>query len=208
VSRAIIKYIFPKVSAIVVLFLVFPSCAHLRNTQSNSTPDGADGRIDRVCDGIYRGPRLGDLGELKSLKVRTILNLENNSGAVSQEEAAAKGLGIKVINIPMSNITRPTPANLVKAVKIMEDPELQPVYVHCLHGRDRTGFAVAAYRVLHDGWSMDRAYREAVDNGHARWFYDLVFRWKKSLMALHVRRPIATAYGRLSAPAQSASVSR
>ncbi len=207
-SGNIIRHIFLKVPALVVVFLVFPSCAHLHDAQSTGTPGGPGGRVARVCDGIYRGPRLSDLNELKSLKVHTILNLEDDTGAVSREETAAKGLGIEVINIPMSDITRPRPADLVKAVEIMGDPGLQPVYVHCRHGRDRTGLAVAAYRILHDGWSVDRADREAIDNGHTWWFYDLIFRWKKSLRALSVQKPVATAQGRLSAPIPAASGAR
>jgi protein tyrosine/serine phosphatase len=34
------------------------------------------------------------------------------------------------------------------------------VYVHCQAGMDRTGFAVAAYRILVDGWDADRAMAE------------------------------------------------
>ncbi len=206
-TKNIISYNFPKIPAVVILFLILPSCAHLHTVQSTGIPHGVSSRVTKVCEGIYRGPRLNDLNQLKSFKVRTILDLENNTDAVNQEEAVAKRLGIEVINIPMSDITRPKPADLVKAVEIMEDPGLQPVYVHCLHGRDRTGLAVAAYRVLHDGWSLDRAYREAIDNGHAWWLYDLIFRWKKSLRALSVQKPATASPARnlLSAPVPAAS---
>jgi DSP-PTPase phosphatase fused to NAD+ Kinase len=190
VSNNIISQILSKITAL-VFFIVLTSCAHI--PQGVGISNGVSGRVEKVCEGIYRGPRLGNLNELKSLRVRTILDLENSTEAVSREEVVAKELGIEVINIPMSEIARPSPADLVKAVKIMENPRLQPVYVHCLHGRDRTGLAVAAYRILHDGWSVDRAYREAVDNGHAWWLYDLILRWKKSLRALSVQKPATTA---------------
>ncbi len=206
-TKNIIGYNFLRITALVILFLVLPSCSHLHTVQNTGIPHGVSSRVAKVCEGIYRGPRLNDLNQLKSFKVRTILDLEDNTDAVNREKTFAKGLGIEVINIPMSDITRPEPADLVKAVEIMEDPGLQPVYVHCLHGRDRTGLAVAAYRVLHDGWSVDRAYREAIDNGHAWWLYDLIFRWKKSLRALSVQKPVTTspARGRLSASVPAAS---
>jgi tyrosine-protein phosphatase SIW14 len=190
VSNNIISQIFSKITAL-LFFIVLTSCAHIPKGVGIS--NGVSGRVQKVGEGVYRGPRLGNLNELKSLRVRTILDLENNTGAVSREEAVAKELGIEVINIPMSEITRPSPADLVKSVEIMGDPALQPVYVHCLHGRDRTGLAVAAYRILHDGWSVDRAYREAVDNGHAWWLYDLILRWKKSLRSLSDQKPFTTA---------------
>ncbi len=188
---------------ILFLILVFAlaSCAHLGNAQSLGASKGANSLVVKVCEGIYRGPRLGDLNELKSIKVRTILNLEDDTEAVGNEEAAAEELGIKVIKMPMSGIVRPNSADLIKAAEIMEDPKLQPVYVHCRHGRDRTGFAIAAYRILHDGWTMDRAYREAIDDGHAWWLYDVFLRWKKSLRELSGKSAIK------KAPAQPLSTS-
>jgi protein-tyrosine phosphatase len=198
------KYIFLKIPAIFLTFLIM-SCAHLHNAGPVSAVDNTEGHVARVCAGIYRGARLANLDELESLKVRTILNLEKDTDAVRQEKAGAARLGMEVINIPMSEVTRPRLADLVRAVKIMEDPRFQPVYVHCLHGRDRTGLTVAAYRILHDGWSVERADREAIDHGHAWWFYNLVFRWKKSLRELLPQKPLtATLPGRQALTEQTA----
>jgi protein tyrosine/serine phosphatase len=85
------------------------------------------------------------------------------------------------INIPMSEIFRPKPSDLLEAVKIMEDERSHPIYIHCLRGRDRTGFVIAAYRIIHQGWDPEKAYQEAVDSGHNRWFYDSILGWKESL---------------------------
>jgi len=86
-----------------------------------------------------------------------------------------------MINIPMSEISRPKPADLLRAVKILEDQDSHPIYVHCLHGRDRTGFVIAAYKIIHHDWTVEKAYQEAVEKGHNKWFYDGVLGWKKSL---------------------------
>ena len=86
-----------------------------------------------------------------------------------------------MISIPMSEISRPKPADLLRAVKIIEDQDARPIYVHCLHGRDRTGFVIAAYNIIHYGWTVDKAYQDAVDNGHNRWLYDFILGWKESL---------------------------
>ena len=98
-----------------------------------------------------------------------------------------------MINIPMSEISRPKPADLLKAVKILEDQASHPIYVHCLHGRDRTCFVIAAYKIIHNGWAMEKAYQEAVDNGHNRWFYDLILGWKESLRLIPSGRTSAQA---------------
>ena len=39
------------------------------------------------------------------------------------------------------------------------------VYVHCLHGQDRTGTMIAMYRIAHDGWDANRAYQEMLSCG-------------------------------------------
>ncbi|MGE5300224.1 MAG: fused DSP-PTPase phosphatase/NAD kinase-like protein [Acidobacteriota bacterium] len=165
-----------KIIAAVAAIVILTSCVHV-HTASEQGP----GRVAKVSEGIYRGPRLDDLNELESLKIHTILNLEEDSEAVQKEGEAAEQLGMAMINIPMSEISRPKPADLLKAVKILEDPDSQPVYVHCLHGRDRTGFVIAAYKIIHDDWPLKKAYQEAVDKGHNRWFYDLILGWKESL---------------------------
>jgi protein tyrosine/serine phosphatase len=42
----------------------------------------------------------------------------------------------------------------------VNDAAKQPVYVHCVGGRHRTGVMTAVYRMVHDGWSADRAFKE------------------------------------------------
>ena len=165
-----------RIVAVAAVLLLLASCGHVQSASKQETS-----RIVKVDEGIYRGPRLDDLSELQSLKIRMILNLEDNPEAVRKESETAKQLGIVTISIPMSEILRPKPADLLQAVKILEDRGPDAIYVHCLHGRDRTGFVVAAYRIIHYGWPMEKAYQEAVDNGHNRWFYDRVLGWKESL---------------------------
>jgi protein tyrosine/serine phosphatase len=36
-----------------------------------------------------------------------------------------------------------------------------PVFIHCLHGCDRTGTIVACYRIKHHSWSSRTALEEA-----------------------------------------------
>ena len=50
----------------------------------------------------------------------------------------------------------------------------KPVLVHCFHGSDRTGAAVAAYRVVYDGYTPDAAADELVNGGFGH--HKLVYR--------------------------------
>ena len=40
-----------------------------------------------------------------------------------------------------------------------------PVFVHCLHGKDRTGIVIAYYRVLFCGWTKAKAEKEMLSLG-------------------------------------------
>jgi tyrosine-protein phosphatase SIW14 len=42
----------------------------------------------------------------------------------------------------------------------VNDPANQPVYVHCVGGKHRTGVMTAVYRMTQDGWTADQAFKE------------------------------------------------
>jgi tyrosine-protein phosphatase SIW14 len=121
-------------------------------------------RIDnfgRVDDALFRGaqPEGRDYEDLKKLGVKTIVNLTSDD-ADRNEKASAENAGIAYVQIPMTVHTAPTPAQLAEFLNIVNDPASQPVYVHCVGGRHRTGVMTAAYRMTHDGWSGDQAFKE------------------------------------------------
>jgi protein tyrosine/serine phosphatase len=45
-------------------------------------------------------------------------------------------------------------------LSIVNDPERQPVYVHCQGGQHRTGVMTAVYRMANYGWTEGKAYAE------------------------------------------------
>jgi protein tyrosine/serine phosphatase len=47
----------------------------------------------------------------------------------------------------------------------VKDTDQHPIFVHCLHGRDRTGLMTAVYRVHFDGWPVEKAYEEMLECG-------------------------------------------
>jgi len=67
---------------------------------------------------------------------------------------------VQSIKIPMNGHVPPTSAQLAQFMKIVNDPASQPVYVHCVGGKHRTGVMTAAYRMVHDGWTSDKAFAE------------------------------------------------
>jgi len=119
------------------------------------------GRVDAM---YYRGaqPEGHDYGDLATLGVKTIINLTSDD-AEPDEKAMAEQAGLKYVQIPMTTHEPPTPAQLAEFLKIVSDEASQPVYVHCVGGRHRTGVMTAAYRMTQDGWSAEQAFKEMKD---------------------------------------------
>ena len=59
----------------------------------------------------------------------------------------------------------PTRKEIARFLEICDEPSLQPVFVHCKHGVDRTGAMIAIWRVAKENWSADKAYDEMRDLG-------------------------------------------
>ena len=68
--------------------------------------------------------------------------------------------GLKYFNIPMTTHTAPTSTQVGQFLGLVNDPQNQPVYVHCVGGSHRTGVMTAVYRMVHDQWTPDRAFAE------------------------------------------------
>ena len=54
----------------------------------------------------------------------------------------------------------PTAEQLSLFLKVVNDPANHPVYVHCAGGRHRTGVMTAVYRMHHDKWTAEQAFKE------------------------------------------------
>lgn len=121
-------------------------------------------RFNKVSNGIYRGgvPSTNDLNILHDVfNIETILSLDHD--IASGIAPHVKSLGMTHIIIPISGNS----ANLsyLQSHIVSTLDENKPIYVHCRHGSDRTGLAIALYRINHDGWSNERAFQEAKSYG-------------------------------------------
>ncbi len=115
----------------------------------------------QVSTTLYRGsqPQGRDYADLKSLGVKTIVNLTSDD-ADPNERSMAEAAGITYVPIPMNVHTPPTSAQIAQFLALVNDPASQPVYVHCVGGRHRTGVMTAAYRMTDEGWNADKAFKE------------------------------------------------
>jgi tyrosine-protein phosphatase SIW14 len=121
-------------------------------------------RIDnfgRINSNYYRGaqPKGRDYADLVSLGVKMLINLTSDDADMT-EKAMADRAGLKYVQIPMTTHEPPTAEQLAEFLTIVNDPANQPVYVHCVGGRHRTGVMTAGYRMTQDGWNADQAFAE------------------------------------------------
>jgi len=122
----------------------------------------------RVSTHLYRGAQLGPEGfrELRSLGIRTVVNLRSmHSDRDEMREAGLEPGEIDLVTIPM-HAWHPETEDVVRFLRIVGDAGRTPVFVHCQHGADRTGFLVAAYRMVVEGWSAADAIREMREGGY------------------------------------------
>ena len=121
----------------------------------------------KVSDVLYRGaqPTREGFLELKKMGVRTVVNLRQAHSDVD----LLSGTGLRYVNIPES-AWHPEDEDVSAFLKVVRDPANAPVFVHCQHGADRTGYTVATYRVVEQHWSNDAALTELRNFGlHEVW---------------------------------------
>ena len=88
-----------------------------------------------------------------------MVNLTSDD-ADAAEKADAERAGLHYFQIPMTTHEAPTPAQITTFLALVADPANEPIYVHCVGGRHRTGVMTAIYRMTHDGWDAARAFAE------------------------------------------------
>lgn len=115
-----------------------------------------------VTDWLFRGgqPDPEGIRFLKDLDVRTVISLRWNPWVVQAEREIIEAAGMSYESIPLSYWSWPSDQQVRKFFSIVDDPERRPVFVHCLHGSDRTGMLIAMYRMAREGWDVDSAYAE------------------------------------------------
>ncbi len=109
-------------------------------------------------------PKLEHLEKLKADGVKAIINLRQPSEhRAADEEAKAKELGLRYFNIPVA-YGNPNEAQVAEFLKITDDPENRPAFIHCT-AAIRVGAFWMIRRVLRDGWKIEDAEAEAVKVG-------------------------------------------
>ena len=114
----------------------------------------------QVNSHYFRGaqPKGRDFDDLAKLGVKLVIDLAEEGD--SNEGASVERAGMKFVRIPMSTSRRPSQPEIDQFLSLVNEQANQPVYVHCMGGRHRTGAMTAVYRMTQDGWTADRAFSE------------------------------------------------
>lgn len=139
-----------------------------------------------VSPTVLRGgqPDADSLEMLKKAGVRLVVNLRHHSKApntppsttsffrrhtdddeIEDEARDCERVGLRFVNISLDGINAPKMDDIDRFVDLFKDEENLPMYVHCLHGRERTGFMLGAYRLKIQGWTVEEAYKEMLQQG-------------------------------------------
>jgi protein tyrosine/serine phosphatase len=124
----------------------------------------------QMDDRFFRGaqPKENDYGQLAALGIKTVIDLQDDP--TPYEKRNVEALGMKYINIPMSDKDYPGTDKITEFLKLVDDPTTGKFYVHCAGGRHRTGVMGAVYRFNRYNWNYDQVYAEMKK-------YDFYTRW-------------------------------
>lgn len=158
-ARAYTAALFVSLSLAIPVAAQTPS-AGARSNAADISKIGID-NFGQVDPSYYRGaqPNGRDYQDLASLGIKTLINLTSDDSDAS-EQSMAERAGMRYVQIPMTTHEAPTSAQLAEFLKVVSDPANQPVYVHCVGGRHRTGVMTAVYRMTREGWTADQAFAE------------------------------------------------
>ena len=124
----------------------------------------------QMDDRFFRGgqPKEEQYKELAAIGVKTIIDLRQDP--MEYEKREAEAVGIRYVNIPMSDKDYPEMATIEQFLKLVDDPSTGKFFVHCAGGRHRTGVMGAVYRFTRYNWNFEQVYAEMKK-------YDFYTRW-------------------------------
>lgn len=129
---------------------------------------------------------------LASLGIHTILNLEDctstNAHNRRRERCQARRHGMEMVHTPMSPIFRLRFKKVMQVVRVLQDADKRPMYVHCFFGHERTGFVIALNRFFNEGWSYEEAHREMMRCGFRPWLVPAMYQCFKRWCAKNPHR--------------------
>ena len=181
----------------IALILASQITAFSQETQKADVSTVTIKNFGQMDERFFRGaqPKENDYSQLAALGIKTVIDLQDEPTAYEKRNVEA--LGMKYVNIPMSDKDYPDTAKIDQFLKLVDDPSTGKFYVHCAGGRHRTGVMGAVYRFNHYNWNYDQVYAEMKK-------FDFYTRWGHGDMKKFVQ-DYATSYQKEAVTAESTS---
>src|SRR6266478_2336625 len=152
-----------RITALVGLILLIASGAVAKTHSDPAFSNIKIRNFGKMDDRFYRGaqPDESDYKDLKALGVKTVIDLQDHP--TNYERRDVEALGMRYVNIPMSDSSYPKEDSISAFMKLVNDPSTGVFFAHCAGGRHRTGVMGAVYRFNVNHWNYDQAYAEMKD---------------------------------------------
>ena len=141
-------------------------------------------RFMQLDSQLYRGAQpqtYDDFMALKKMGIKTIINMRASADWIVWEDQIAEKLGMKFYSFPLTILGPLADDTIDEILDIVFDKSYGPIFLHCRHGKDRTGMISAIYRVKKQGWSRTRAWQEMIDMGFDARLVHLAYTYWKNV---------------------------
>jgi tyrosine-protein phosphatase SIW14 len=125
---------------------------------------------------LHRGgqPTAEGFRKLKEMGIELVVNFREDSKDISRERQQVEGLGMRFVSIPWNAWDEPDDRHVAEFLTLLRANPERKVFVHCKHGKERTGLMVAAYRMTFEHWTPEQALAEMESFGiRGFWFRHL-----------------------------------
>ncbi len=155
--------ILAKISVAIVVVLAIAGSAVAKRHSDPAFSNIHIRNFGKMDDRFYRGaqPDESDYKDLKALGIKTIIDLQDSP--TNYEKRDVEALGMRYVNIPMSDSSYPKEEQISVFLKLVNDPATGKFFAHCAGGRHRTGVMGAVYRFNVNHWNFDQVYAEMKD---------------------------------------------
>jgi tyrosine-protein phosphatase SIW14 len=121
-----------------------------------------------VTPRLYRGgqPDLKGIDALEKMNVNIVIDMRGGYNKEEEEETLKKR-GMQYVAVPW-HCPLPKDKPMAHFLQVIQENPEKIIFVHCRLGDDRTGMAIAAYRMAEEGWSADEAMHEMKAFGFTR----------------------------------------
>jgi tyrosine-protein phosphatase SIW14 len=160
-----------------LLFAATALCGSAASADAPAIPN-----FHKVNGHIYRGgqPSAEGWTQLAKLGVTTVLDLRRDGEdehSIAAEKQAVEKAGMRYVSVPTQGFSTPRDEDIAAILDLFDSKQV--TFIHCKEGRDRTGTAVACYRIAREGWDSRKALKEAEKHG-IHWYEFQMKRYLKN----------------------------